>query len=73
MIDLDGDDTEDEHDKEKGSIPPLGYLRVLGHQASVDISLFMHRATGLCPDLLAVEEVAVPKKRAKFSWRGYRN
>lgn len=46
---IDGEETRTEDD----AVPPLGDLRVLGHQTSVDIRLLVHRTTRLHPDLLA--------------------
>lgn len=49
---------------EDDSIPPFRDLGVVRHQASVNISLFVHSLARLSPDLLA-EVQATKKKRQK--------
>lgn len=66
---FDGDDTKDEHTQEDNHVPPFGDLRVLGHQASMDIRLFADRATGLHPYLLAEVEEGVCKRSGDRSKR----
>jgi hypothetical protein len=59
VVDLDTDDTKSEHGAEDSRVPPVGDLRILGHQPGVDVALFVHCPAGLHPDLLAVVYNAV--------------
>ena len=63
MPHLNRDHTEDEHADEDDSIPPLGHLRVPGHETGVDVRLLGERAAGLDPDLLAEVEEGVHDRR----------
>ena len=48
---------------EDDAVPPLWHLRVLRHQACVDIGLLAHRTPRLDPDLLAEVQERVRERR----------
>jgi hypothetical protein len=57
--DLNRDNGKGKHAEEDASIPPVGNLGVLGHQASVNIGHLGKRTSALDPDLLAEVEEGV--------------
>ena len=52
---------------EDDAVPPLGNLRVFGHQAGMNVGLLMHRAARLDPNLLAEVDERMRESSCKAS------